>query len=66
MTGASVIERPVGLSVRGAPPRCADGLLSEEQRQELLRIADCCAVHRTLTSKIDIQTSLVAPSSAPM
>jgi len=37
-----------------------NGQLSEEQRQELLRIAERCPVHRTLTSKIDIQTSLVA------
>jgi putative redox protein len=37
-----------------------NGPLSEEQRQELLRIAERCPVHRTLTSKIDIQTSLVA------
>jgi putative redox protein len=34
------------------------GALSEEQRQELLRIADRCPVHRTLTSEISIQTSL--------
>ncbi len=37
-----------------------NGPLTEEQRQELLRIAERCPVHRTLTSKIDIQTSLVA------
>lgn len=34
------------------------GTLTPEQRQELLRIADRCPVHRTLTSEIDIQTSL--------
>jgi putative redox protein len=41
---------------------CAIGLtgpLSVEQRAELLRIANKCPVHRTLTSKIDIRTSLV-------
>ena len=35
------------------------GPLSVEQRAELLRIANKCPVHRTLTSKIDIHTSLV-------
>lgn len=35
------------------------GTLSDEQRADLLRIADRCPVHRTLTSKIDIQTRLV-------
>jgi len=34
------------------------GALSEEQRQELLRIADRCPIHRTLTSEISIQTSV--------
>jgi putative redox protein len=38
------------------------GPLNDEQRQELLRIAERCPVHRTLTSKIDIRTSL-APSA---
>ena len=37
------------------------GPLNDEQRQELLRIAERCPVHRTLTSKIDIRTSLVNP-----
>jgi putative redox protein len=37
------------------------GPLNDEQRQELLRIAERCPVHRTLTSKIDIRTSLVDP-----
>ncbi len=35
------------------------GALSEAQRADLLRIADRCPVHRTLTSKIDIQTRLI-------
>lgn len=38
------------------------GELTEEQRQRLLAIASLCPVHRTLTSKIDIQTGLVEPS----
>ena len=36
------------------------GSLSEEQRKRLVEIADRCPVHRTLTSKIRIQTRLVA------
>ncbi len=35
-----------------------DGELSDEQRNDLLRIADRCPVHRTLHSEIDIQTRL--------
>ena len=35
------------------------GALSEEQRSRLLDIANRCPVHRTLTSRIDIQTRLV-------
>ena len=34
------------------------GSLSEEQRQRLLEIANKCPVHRTLMSKIQIQTRL--------
>lgn len=34
------------------------GKLSDEQRSDLLRIADRCPVHRTLKSEIDIQTTL--------
>ena len=34
------------------------GDLSDEQRSDLLRIADRCPVHRTLRSEIDIQTQL--------
>ncbi len=32
------------------------GTLSQDQRNDLLRIADRCPVHRTLGSEIDIQT----------
>jgi putative redox protein len=39
------------------------GELSREQRQRLLEIANLCPVHRSLTSRIDIQTELVNPSS---
>lgn len=35
------------------------GPLSDAQRADLLRIADRCPVHRTLTSEIDIQIRLV-------
>lgn len=35
------------------------GPLSDEQRQDLLGIADRCPVHRTLMSEIDIRTSLL-------
>jgi putative redox protein len=35
------------------------GELSAEQRQRLLEIANLCPVHKSLTSKIDIQTELV-------
>jgi len=38
------------------------GELSDEQRQRLLAIANQCPVHRTLTSKIEIQTDLAQPS----
>ena len=39
------------------------GELLEEQRQRLLTIANRCPVHRTLTSKIEIQTDLVRSQS---
>ena len=34
------------------------GQLTEEQRAKVLEIANKCPVHRTLTSEIDIQTTL--------
>ena len=34
------------------------GALSEEQRAKVLEIADKCPVHRTLTSEIEIRTTL--------
>jgi len=37
-----------------------EGDLSEDQRKRLLEIADRCPVHRTLHSKIDIRSRLVA------
>jgi putative redox protein len=36
-----------------------EGPLSAEQRSRLLEIADKCPVHRTLTSEINIRTTLV-------
>lgn len=44
------IERMIGL----------EGVLDPAQRQRLLEIADMCPVHRTLTSEIKIETSLMA------
>ena len=38
------------------------GELSAEQTQRLLEIANLCSVHKSLTSRIDIQTELVNPS----
>jgi putative redox protein len=38
------------------------GELSVEQRQRLLEIANLCPVHKSLTSRIDIQTDLLNPS----
>lgn len=35
------------------------GALSDEQRARLVEIAKKCPVHRTLTSKIDVQTRLL-------
>jgi len=34
------------------------GPLTDDQREQLLRIANRCPVHRTLTSEIDIRTTL--------
>ncbi len=36
-----------------------EGPLDPEQRQRLLDIANKCPVHRTLTGKLEIQTSLI-------
>ncbi len=41
------------------------GPLTGEQRQVLLKIADRCPVHRTLTSEIEIRTSLVDAAGLP-
>ena len=38
------------------------GPLTTEQRARLLEIADRCPVHRTLRSKVDIRTTLLASS----
>jgi putative redox protein len=42
------IEREIALA----------GELTEEQRRKVLEIADKCPVHRTLTSEINIRTTL--------
>ena len=39
-----------------------EGNLTEEQRQRLLEIADRCPVHRTLESKVQINTKLIEPT----
>jgi putative redox protein len=44
------IESEITLEMKGA--------LTEEQRRKALEIAEKCPVHRTLTSEIDIRTSL--------
>ena len=45
--------------VRKTDPRVeALGDLDETQRARLLQIAEMCPVHRTLTGKIDIRTTL--------
>jgi putative redox protein len=41
------------------------GPLTVEQRARLLEIADKCPVHRTLTGKLDIKTSLADPEPSP-
>lgn len=38
------------------------GALTDEQRQRLLEIADKCPVHKTLSSRIEINTALLPPS----
>jgi putative redox protein len=55
-------ERPTAMLDRIERRITLVGELSEEQQQRLLAIANLCPVHRTLTSKIDIQTGLVEPS----
>ena len=50
----SVIDRDIVL----------DGALAEDQRSRLLAIANRCPVHLTLTSRIDIRTSLTDESDA--
>ena len=42
-----------------------EGPLSDEQRERLLAIANRCPVHLTLTSRIDVRTTLHAASSEP-
>jgi len=55
-------ERPTAMLDRIERRITLIGNFSEDQRQRLLEIANLCPVHRTLTSKIDIQTELAEPS----
>jgi len=54
-------ERPTAMLDRIERRITLIGELSAGQRQRLLEIANLCPVHRTLTSKIDIQTGLAEP-----
>ncbi len=36
-----------------------EGVVSEEQKQKLLDIANACPVHRTLTNPIEIETAIL-------
>jgi putative redox protein len=56
-------EQPAALLDRIERRIMLIGELSREQRQRLLEIANFCPVHRSLTSRIDIQTELVNSSS---
>ena len=55
-------EQPAAMLDRIERRITLTGELSAEQRQRLLEIATLCPVHRSLTSRIDIQTELVNPS----
>jgi putative redox protein len=55
-------EQPVAVLDRIERRITLIGELSAEQRQKLLVIANLCPVHKSLTSKIDVQTQLVDPS----
>jgi putative redox protein len=55
-------ERPTAMLDRIERRITLGGELLEEQRQRLLAIANLCPVHRTLTSKVDIQTELLEAS----
>jgi uncharacterized OsmC-like protein len=55
-------ERPTAMLDRIERQITLVGDLTEEQRQKLLQIASLCPVHKTLTSKIEIQTRLADPS----
>ncbi len=41
------------------------GALDEAQRTQLLQIAEMCPVHRTLSAKIDIRTTLAGAAASP-
>jgi uncharacterized OsmC-like protein len=52
-------ETKEGLLDRIEREIAVEGELTEEQRHKALEIADKCPVHRTLTSEIDIRSTLV-------
>jgi putative redox protein len=55
-------EQPTGMLDRIERRIMLIGELTVEQRQRLLEIANLCPVHKSLTSRIDIQTELVNSS----
>ena len=55
-------EQPAAMLERIERRITLTGELSAEQRQRLSEIADLCPVHKTLTSRIDIETELVSTS----
>jgi putative redox protein len=55
-------EQPTALLDRIERQITLIGELTEERRQRLMQVANLCPVHRTLTSKIEIQTGLAKPS----
>ena len=54
-------EQPAALLDRIERRITLIGELSAEQRQKLLVIANLCPIHKSLTSRVDIQTELVNP-----
>lgn len=55
-------DRPTAMLDRIERQITLIGELTQKQRQRLLEVASLCPVHRTLTSKIEIQTKLADPS----
>jgi putative redox protein len=57
---SSEVEQPGAMVHRIEKAIDLIGALDEVQRTRLMEIADRCPVHRTLTSRIEIQSALVA------